>query len=95
MTLGEEELERFFTSLNGSPRQRRISLGIRIRVTHVGALYEPFHEEKVIFYQMGNKEFQFGDEVVALEPKEIKGGLCSPCTAFLRRIEASLSAIRG
>ena len=58
MSLGEEELERFFTPLNGSPGQRRIPLGIRIRITHVGALYEPFNEEKVIFYQMGNKGFQ-------------------------------------
>lgn len=45
MSLAEEELERFLASLNRSPRQRRISLGVRIRVTHVGALYEPFHEE--------------------------------------------------
>lgn len=60
MSLAEEELERLFTSLDGGPRQRRISLGVRIRVTDVGALYEPFHEEKVIFYQMGNKGFQPG-----------------------------------
>jgi len=60
MSLAEEELERLFTSLDGGPRQRRISLGIRIRVTDVGTLYEPFHEEEVIFYQMGNKGFQSG-----------------------------------
>lgn len=57
VSLGKEELERFFTPLNGSPRQRRISLGIRIRIAHVGAFYEPFYEEKVILYQMGNKGF--------------------------------------
>ena len=56
MALAKKELERFFTSLNGSPRQRRVPLGVRIRVAHVSALYEPFHEEKVIFYQMRNKE---------------------------------------
>ena len=73
MTLAKEELERFFTPLNGSPRQRGISLGVRIRVAHVGAFYEPFYEEKVIFYQMGNKGFQSGSWGVAPEPKEIKG----------------------
>jgi len=60
VTLAKEELKRFFTSLNGSPRQGRVPLGVRIRVTHVGALYEAFHEEKVIFYQMRNKESQSG-----------------------------------
>lgn len=60
MSLAKKKLERLFAPLNGSPRQRRISLGVRIRVTHVGTLYESFHEEKVIFYQMGNKGFQSG-----------------------------------
>ena len=92
MSLAKEKLERFFTPLNGSPRQRGISLGIRIRVTHVGALYESFHEEKIVFYQMRHKGFQSGTWVVAMDPKEID---CSPCTALLRRTEASLSAIRG
>ena len=55
MPLVEEKFERLFTSLDGSPRQRRISLGVRIRVAHVNALDEPLHEEKVIFYQMRNK----------------------------------------
>lgn len=61
MSLAKEELERLFTSLDGSPRQRRISLSVRIRVTHVDALYETLHEEKVIFYQMRNKGCQSGD----------------------------------
>ena len=95
MSLAEEELERLFTSLDGGPRQRRISLGVRIRVAHVGAFYEPFYEEKVIFYQKGNKGFQSGTWGVAPEPKEIKGRRCLPWTALLRRTDASLSAIRG
>jgi len=60
MSLGKEELESLFTSLNGGPRQRRVPLGVRIRITHVGALYESFYEEKVIFYQIRNKGFQSG-----------------------------------
>lgn len=56
MPLAKEELERLFTSLDGSPRQGRVPLRVRIRVTHVNALYETFHEEKVIFYQMRNNE---------------------------------------
>ena len=55
MPMAEEELEGLFTSLDGSPRQRRVSLGVRIRVSHVDSLYEALHKKKVIFYQMGNK----------------------------------------
>ena len=95
MSLGKKELERFFTPLNGGPRQGRISLGVRIRIAHVGTLYESFHEEKVVFYQMRHKEFQSGTWVVAMNRKEIKGKSRSPCTALLRRTAASLSAIRG
>jgi hypothetical protein len=60
VSLGKKELERLLTSLNGSPCQGRVPLGVRIRVTHVGALYEPFYEEKVVFYQMRNNGFQSG-----------------------------------
>jgi len=95
MSLGKEELERFFTPLNGGPRQRRISLGVRIRITHVGTLYESPHEEKIVFYHIRHKEFQSGTWVAAMNRNEIKGKSRLPWTALLRRTEASLSAIRG
>lgn len=63
MPLAEEELKRLFTSLNSSPRQGRVPFGVRIRIAHVGALYESVYKEKIVFYQMGNKEFQSGDEL--------------------------------
>ena len=63
VSLAKEELESLFASLNGSPPQRRVSFGVRIWVTHVGSLYEPFYEEKIVFCQMGNKGFQSGGEL--------------------------------
>ena len=96
VSLAKEVLKRLFAPLNSGPRQRRIPLGVRIRVPHVSALYEPFHKEEIILYQMRNKGFSVrGKSVVAQDPKERKGVVGSPWTAFLRRTDASLSAIRG
>jgi len=71
--MAKEELESLFTSLNGGPRQRRVPLGVRIRIPHVGALYEPFYEEKVIFCQIRNKEFHPGGKLWVWNRKKIKG----------------------
>jgi hypothetical protein len=57
VSLAKEVLKRLFAPLNSGPRQRRIPLGVRIRVPHVSALYEPFHKEEIILYQMRNKGF--------------------------------------
>jgi len=82
MSLGKEELERLLTSLNGGPRQRRVPLGVWILIPHVGALYEPFYEEKVILYQIRNKGIYPGGKLWNWNRKRSKEGRTHPGRLF-------------
>ena len=48
MSATEEELKRLLVPKNGGPRERRISLVVRIRIAHVRPLDQTFDEKEII-----------------------------------------------
>lgn len=84
MSATEEELKRLLVPKNGGPRERRISLVVRIRIAHVRPLDQTFDEEEIVLWsrhtsvRVGLNGSWSGD---------------IPCTALRRRAEASFSAM--
>ena len=83
MSATEEELKRLLVPKNGGPRERRISLVVRIRIAHVRPLDETFDEKEVILCGprdgLGRARRDSGEDI--------------PFTALRRRAEASFSAM--